>query len=302
MDGRFVYTRNFFPHFPVVKYQKYSDVGDILRCIRRDYASGVLNDVQSELVAPRRPIEYLYDLQEDPWEIHNLAEDPGCADVLMRLREAMRQNAVACGDVMFLPESQMISRAGGSTPYELRFDETYNPLEDLFETASMVGDPDRIEDQISLLDHGDEAVRYWAAAGLYASRDHIASHMERLLPHLDDPSACVQIELAAACYHAYKDRRAKAILESHIASENDYLAHQAVAKILYMPAVAGDFAGSIGGLPAEPDEGDLKTSVNAASFPKWQALSMYRYLYMGESLYYPDDLPYIDPETRIRDW
>jgi uncharacterized sulfatase len=46
-DGRFVYTRVFMPQYSIIKYQKYSDVADITKCIRSDYKAGLLNDVQT---------------------------------------------------------------------------------------------------------------------------------------------------------------------------------------------------------------------------------------------------------------
>jgi hypothetical protein len=171
MDGRFVYTRNFHPHLPVVKYQKYSDVSEILREIRRDYARGALNDVQAELVAPTRPREYLYDLSADPWEIRNLAHDPTYAADLSRLGTATVEHAIDVADVMFLPEREMIGELNGATPYERRTDTSYNPLPQLLEAAGLVGDPAAIPRQIELLEHEHYAVRYWAATGLYAARE-----------------------------------------------------------------------------------------------------------------------------------
>jgi N-sulfoglucosamine sulfohydrolase len=54
----------------------------------RDYAEGKLNEIQAELVNPTRPLEYLYDLKNDSWEIKNLADDPAFKADLVRLREA----------------------------------------------------------------------------------------------------------------------------------------------------------------------------------------------------------------------
>lgn len=47
--------------------------------------------------APPPPPEELYDLQEDPWERHNLADDPAAASVLREFRERLRREMVASG-------------------------------------------------------------------------------------------------------------------------------------------------------------------------------------------------------------
>ena len=41
------------------------------------------------MFAHKRPVEELYDTQTDPWEVHNLAADNRCRDVLDRMREEL---------------------------------------------------------------------------------------------------------------------------------------------------------------------------------------------------------------------
>jgi arylsulfatase A-like enzyme len=304
MDGRFVYTRNYFPHLPVVKYQKYSDVGDILRAIRRDYAAAELNAVQAELVVPRRPREYLYDLSADPWEITNLADNPAYRRDLERLREATLDHALETRDVMFLPEREMIARAGERSPYEARDDHDYNPLPELLRAADLVGAPGATDRQFELLDHPDDAVRYWAGVGLYADWRGLGEHVGRLRGHLDDPSPLVRIELAAALAGASwiadrsPDASAVGALSMHILSDDPLLAYQAVWKALYMPEIAEKFRESVErARPRWQADG-----AGGRSFPAREAIEMFRYLYCGTPLFYEDDAPYIDPAKQRRDW
>lgn len=298
IDGRFVYTRNYFPHLPVVKYQKYSDVGDILRAIRRDHAAGLLEPAQAELVEPTRPREYLYDLAADPWEIRNLAAEDAYQADLERLRQATVDHLHAVHDVMFLPESSMVDCAAGSTPYEKRADKAYNPLAALHAAAELVGDPDALPRQITLLDHEDEGVRYWAAVGIYAARHRLGEQTEAVQARLQqEEAAVVQVELAAALVSACQDEAAQRLLASHIESANVLIAHQAISKVLYMPDVAARFS-----TPIRRAHARLGEEVGAASFPAQQAAEMYLFLYEGHELYYKSDLPYIDPAKRVRDW
>src|SRR5690606_3884143 len=75
-DGRYMYTKVFQPQYPELEYQKYADVSDIVKQIRSDYRDKNLNAVQEQMIAPRTDNEYLYDMDRDPWKLHNLAADP----------------------------------------------------------------------------------------------------------------------------------------------------------------------------------------------------------------------------------
>jgi len=298
MDGRFVYTRNFFPHLPVVKYQKYSDVGGFMRSIRRDYVEGKLNPVQAELVEPTRPLEYLYDLLADTWEIRNLAEDPAYADDLRRLRQATFDHMHDVHDVMFLPEREMVRRARESSPYERRADVDYNPLSEMLKAAELVGaGAEALPRQIELLSHERDVVRYWAAVGIYAAREHLEPLTEAVRAKLDDPAAFVQVELAAALCAACRDPEAKRLLEEHLLSDDELLAHQAVEKILYMPKAAPEFAETFDKLHARLAE---MSDVQSSYFPLEQGVEMYRSLYQSQPLYYEWDEPYHSEEEKAR--
>jgi arylsulfatase A-like enzyme len=308
IDRRFVYTRVYYPHLPVQKYQKYSDVSDILRAIRRDYAAGLLDDVQGEIVAPTRPVEYLYDLEADPWEVRNLAGDPAYSGDLERLRAVTIEHARTVRDVMFLPERIMVEDADGSTPYERRFDETYNPLDALLEAAGLVGNPDAVERQCALVGDDAAAVRYWAAVGLNAAARSDAlpgMAVTAIANHLDDPTPEVRIELAAALLaqgaHGLSPgiQAARRVLGTAITDPDPLIAHQAVSRVLYLPTAAPAFAAAVESARARSD---TEATIRGNRFPLEQAIDMYRYLYAGEPLYYERDLPYVQVGDRVRDW
>ena len=77
-----------------------------------------------------KPTEELYDLQEDPDEVHNLVgangelfpsaglEDISLAKKLKELRKALNNWCLEIRDVGFLPEGEIHSRSNGMTPYE----------------------------------------------------------------------------------------------------------------------------------------------------------------------------------------
>lgn len=84
--GDFKYIRNFYPARPYLQPNKYKDAKPFMPVLRELYAAGKLNAAQSLQLAETRPEEELYDLANDPWEIHNLANDPAYRDRLVELR------------------------------------------------------------------------------------------------------------------------------------------------------------------------------------------------------------------------
>ena len=86
---RYKYIRNFYPERPYLQPCAYKDKKEILKALRRLHKEGKLNREQSLIFAGKRPEEELYDLRQDPWELHNLAQDTSHRRTLERLREIL---------------------------------------------------------------------------------------------------------------------------------------------------------------------------------------------------------------------
>jgi len=83
---RWKYIRNFLPQRPYLQPNAYKDHKPCLIALRAAEAAGQLDEVQRLLFARTRPPEELYDLEADPWEVHNLAADPAHSRTLQELR------------------------------------------------------------------------------------------------------------------------------------------------------------------------------------------------------------------------
>jgi arylsulfatase A-like enzyme len=82
---RYRYIRNYLTDRPWMQPQ-YRDGWPVTKLMRRLYAEGKLNAVQARFMSDQRPGEELYDIENDPHEIHDLAADPAHAGELGRHR------------------------------------------------------------------------------------------------------------------------------------------------------------------------------------------------------------------------
>ncbi len=86
-DARYRYIKNFTPEVPFLAPNNYKEMQyPVWNLLKELHAQGKLTPAQDFLCQPRQPEEELYDMQNDPWQIHNLAADPKYAAPLNHLR------------------------------------------------------------------------------------------------------------------------------------------------------------------------------------------------------------------------
>lgn len=84
---RFKYIRNFMPEQPYTQLNRYVEHKfAVFKVLKGLHAAGELTAEQALFMAPQRPVEELYDLQVDPYEVHNLAMSPEYSLQLEQLR------------------------------------------------------------------------------------------------------------------------------------------------------------------------------------------------------------------------
>lgn len=94
---RFKYLRNYLTDRPFMQ-PSYKDPWPVSQKFREMMANGEMNETQLVFFGPEKPAEELYDLANDPHEIHNLVENPRFAGELERHREILASWIEKTGD------------------------------------------------------------------------------------------------------------------------------------------------------------------------------------------------------------
>ena len=103
----FKYIRNFYPEKPYDLNETYMVMNHpTLAALRKLHAEGKLNKAQAKWMASSRPEEELYDLQKDPWELHNITGNPEYREALETLRRKLDEWIEQTGDRGQYPESE----------------------------------------------------------------------------------------------------------------------------------------------------------------------------------------------------
>jgi len=104
------YIRNDFPDLPYASHLWYMEKQLTSQAARRLYAEGQLEGPAKSFFLNQKPAEELYDVQADPDNVRNLADDPAMADTLRTHREALAAFLERTGDLGEVPERELIDR------------------------------------------------------------------------------------------------------------------------------------------------------------------------------------------------
>jgi uncharacterized sulfatase len=107
---RFKYIRNFYPERPYTQFNAYKKRQyPTVTLMEILHAEGKLTPEQELFMVSTRPVEELYDLQEDPHEVRNLAGDRQYRSELVRLRDRLDQWIWETRDRGQIPEDPAIA-------------------------------------------------------------------------------------------------------------------------------------------------------------------------------------------------
>ena len=141
-------------------------------------------------------------MRKDPWQMHNLAADPGHQEALKRMRAACEGWMLENHDLGLLSQYELYLRSAADSPLQMGADPKRNPLPRLLEAANEANrrDPATLPLLLNLLKDEDSAVRRWGAIGLLALRDQAAPAARALRSALEDSSPDVRLTAAEALF------------------------------------------------------------------------------------------------------
>ncbi len=223
-DKHYLYIRNYLPQLGYHQPSAWPDQGEIRQALDELAKSTKLTPAQRQFLSPTRPIEELYDCQQDPLNLQNLANSREHQHVLRRMQAAHKEWVLTSRDLGFLPETEQWKRADGQTPYQWARGPGYR-LPAIFQAASLVGTNSATSFAKNLLS-ADPAIRYWGACGYVAAESLSQKDALALKRALQDDSEIVRIAAADALARHGHLRQALPIL-------TELFDHQDPTVILY---------------------------------------------------------------------
>lgn len=233
-DGRYMYVRHFMPQLPYFqeaiifgKHKKGS-----YEEIHRLRALGLLPEATEAWFRPKAVTE-LFDLQQDPYEQHNLAVDLAYADKLDELDQALSEWMTDHYDTGLINEGDYMERARDqkASVYDVVRQYNRHDFANILDAAKLVG---TIENPAMLepyLESGESAIRYWAlvAADAYiGDLSEIKPTLEKLLADNDD---IVSIMASEILINRFDDPIGLQTLEQHLRGDFEPIVLQAAISL-----------------------------------------------------------------------
>lgn len=189
-DKKFRYIRNYMPFRIYLQHLDYLFQAASAQSWEDAYFANKCNETQS-VPFRTKSVEELYDTENDPYEVNNLANDPKYQDVLKRMRKENYNWMAQIKDVGLIPESEYLKRSGNASMYDYMRSASC-PFNELLDAAELATLPEaNIAAYKKLLKNKDSAIRYWGVTGLLIHKDKAKQAIAELKTALNDESSSV---------------------------------------------------------------------------------------------------------------
>jgi len=107
-NKKFMYVRNFHPEWAYYQDIQYRRQLDMMNRLVEMHETNQLNKEQELWFRQSKPVEELYDVESDPFQLNNLAADPNYANLLKDMGTKLEKWQKDIGDKGFVPEGEML--------------------------------------------------------------------------------------------------------------------------------------------------------------------------------------------------
>lgn len=194
---KYKYIRNFLSYRPHAQRNQYKDGKKISIHTKELFESGKLNELQSRFFQPTRPVEELYDLENDPFEINNLASNTDYQSELDGLRNVLYQWMAETNDPGLIPEPWLeeLGRIYGNK-YSAMNQPEYRDINTRLIQIIDAGTRQNNAFLFNQLEAQEPAERYWAVTWLGVNKVKSAQTKVEALTSDKNPSVRIAANLA----------------------------------------------------------------------------------------------------------
>lgn len=227
------YVRNLMPWRPALQHVSYGEKNATMQELRRLQSEHRLPVASAQWLVMPRPVEELYDLQADPWEMVNLAKQPEQQATLQTLRNACDEWQIQTRDVHLIPEILLGERESlvgdrWSILHQPNGEErTSQLLQAAKEAASLSSEPTAISSG-TLAD--DVAIRWWQLMHMSRSAG-IESRVSVFEAEAMSGHPALRIAAAGGLARCGRTVEAAKMLEELLQSPNEFIRHYAMLEI-----------------------------------------------------------------------
>ncbi len=194
---KFKYIRNFISYRPHAQRNQYKDQKKISVHVKELFSQNKLNELQGRVYSSTRPAEELYDLENDPFEINNLASNLTYKLKLEKLRSVLYNWMAEVNDPGLIPEPYLeeIGKIHGNKYLAMKQPE-YENIQERLIIIIEAGEKGDNSILIDALASEEPSERYWAATWLGVNQEKFAKNRVEALLKDNDPSVRIAANLA----------------------------------------------------------------------------------------------------------
>ena len=222
-DGRFRYIRNFEPLKP---YYQFMNTPRGLRGKLERPKDSILSAAGKLFSSETKPVEELYDLENDPHEINNLAGDPKYLTTVENLRGVMSKWQSSIGDIGLIPEAEIeIQEKQSSSRFEIMNGKKSDPnhIQKLVSVATKASEGiSALPDLMKASNSQDPVIRYWVTMASAILVEAGTAAEQLAVKAMNDTSPNVRIAAARAVAKFGQLNAALEVLKEELISEHQW--------------------------------------------------------------------------------